>query len=104
MLTSLLEIDLSAFTNFNSLNFLFASISNIYFLFNDLDNAILYQQRSVKLLETIDLKKIKRQIGYASAVYNLCNLYVNNKNEKGVAICIKKLSDIQTLDCRDEGG
>ncbi len=98
LLTSLLEIDLSAFTNFNSLNFLFASISNIYFLFNDLDNAILYQQRSVKLLETIDLKKIKRQMGYASAVYNLCNLYVNNKNEKGVAICIKKLRDIQTLD------
>lgn len=98
LLTSLLEIDLSTFTNFNSLNFLFASISNIYFLFNDLDNAILYQQRSVELLETIDLKKIKRQMGYASAVYNLCNLYVNNKNEKGVGICIQKLKDIQTLD------
>ena len=96
LLEKLLHTNINELKDFNERNFLNAAISNIYYLFNEMENSIRYQEYSVAELESVDLQSIRRQLGYASAIFNLCSLYVTAQNQPGVAICINKLEKIKT--------
>lgn len=95
-LEKLLLIQDETLVDFNQLNFRDSAISNIYLLLDKMDLAIQYQRKTISLLETVDLKTIKRQLGYASAVYNLCSLFIQTENINGVSECIMKLEHIDT--------
>ena len=96
VLNKLLDIHDASLRDFNELNFRDAAIANIYLLLNQIEKAIIYQKKTVDLLETIDLKKIKRQLGFASAVYNLCSLYIQQGNAEAIKVCLLKLEGIET--------
>lgn len=95
LLQTLLQIGAGVFHNFNEQNFLYAAIANLYFLLNDLEKAIYFQQKTLVVLAAVDLKSIHRQISYAAAIFNLNTLFHSSSNDAGMLSCIKKLQTIK---------
>ncbi|MFI5171425.1 MAG: hypothetical protein ACHQFW_03500 [Chitinophagales bacterium] len=94
LLDTLLQINhTGALDNFSK-NLLFAAISLLYRLLGDLDNAIRFQEKTIEIMEEIDLRKINRVTAYIAALFNLGNLYVFNGQFSMAEVVNRKLNQI----------
>ncbi len=59
-----------------------AAISLLYRLLNDWDNAILYQEKTIRIIETLDTRNLNRNIAVISAYYNYVSLFINKGDTK----------------------
>lgn len=97
LLNNLLAIDAQSIEDYSEKNLLFAALSNIYLLHGDIASAIIHQNRSVLLMESMDVRKINRVLSYVSALYNLASLQINIKQFDAVAAQIMKIKNLNLV-------
>lgn len=76
LLNELLTVSEEAITDFAERNLLYAAISNIYLMHDEIENAIVYQESTIKLMESLDLRAMNKLLSYVAALYNLASLMV----------------------------
>ena len=101
LLQTLLLIDDASIDDYSEKNLLYSGLSNICLLHGNITSAIQYQQRSIDLMESIDLNKINRQLSYASALYNLASLYLFEKDIGGAENQLKKIRSMEISSLHD---
>lgn len=71
-----------------------AAISLLYRLLNDWDNALVYQEKTIRIFEQMQTQLLNRNIPAIGAYYNYISLFINKGDRINYAIQLKKL---QTL-------
>ncbi|MBK9505100.1 MAG: hypothetical protein IPO03_06995 [Bacteroidetes bacterium] len=95
LLVTLLAIDESTIEDYSERNLLYAALSNIYLLHGNIKQAIVFQQKSVVLMEAMDVRKINKILSYVSALYNLASLFIYLKDFKQVDLQIQKIKKVE---------
>ena len=95
LLQTLLQIDENSIEDYSEKNLLFSALSNIYLLHGNIDHAIVFQQKSVELMEAMDVRKINKVLSYVSALYNLASLYIYSKDFTQVEMQIEKIKKVE---------
>lgn len=94
LLQTLLQIDEHSIEDYSEKNLLYSALSNIYLLHGNIDNAILFQQKSVALMEAMDVRKINKILSYVSALYNLASLFIYTNDFENVSIQLAKINGV----------
>lgn len=81
----------------NEMNLQYAALSNICSLLGRQKEAINYQEKTIALMEGLDIRKLNRVMNYAAAIYNVCNLTLIDKDIKSSVEWLKKMRSIETI-------
>ena len=68
-----------------------AAISLLYRLLNDWDNALHYQEKTIRIFEQMQTQLLNRNIPAIGAYYNYISLFINKGDRINYAIQLKKL-------------
>lgn len=95
LLLNLSNIVINDDFGYSELNLLYAAMANICRLTNKLTDAIYYQQKTITLIETLDLVKMNRESSYSAALYNLGSMYFEHNHFKELEQLIHKMEQLQ---------
>ncbi|MEZ5014399.1 MAG: hypothetical protein R2794_08920, partial [Chitinophagales bacterium] len=99
LLDKLLQIDADTITDYAEKNLLFSAISNIYLMHDEIDHAIAFQERTIRLMESVDLRALNKVLSYVAALYNLASLMIQARVPGGVR---KVMATIRHLEAQTE--
>ena len=83
-------------TGHNEINLQYAALANICSLLNKRKEAINYQEKTIRLMDGLDIRKMNRVLNYAAAIYNICILTLIEKESAQTTFWLKKLRSIET--------
>ena len=95
LLLNLSNIVINDDYGYSELNLLYAAMANICRLTNKLTDAIYYQQKTITLIETLDLVKMNRESSYSAALFNLGSMYFEHNHFKELEQLIHKMEQLQ---------
>lgn len=102
LLEELLEIPDTEKQNYRGRNTRNSAISLLYRLLNDWDNAILYQEKTMFIMEQLDTKMLNRNIPVISAYYNYGSLFLNKGDYNGYTSVLAKMKNLPVLGKSEE--
>jgi len=92
----LLQIPDDSLLGQNEYNLKYAALSVLASLLEKQVEAIAFQQKTIELMEKLDIHKMNRVLAYAAAIYNIATLCLYCRQSKQVSHWIEKLRQIRT--------
>ncbi len=102
LLKELLEIPDTEKQNYRGRNTRNSAISLLYRLLNDWDNAILYQEKTMFIMEQLDTKMLNRNIPVISAYYNYGSLFLYKGDYNGFRNILEKMRTLPVISKAEE--
>lgn len=102
LLSELKKIPDSAKQNYRVRNSRNAAISLLYRLLNDWDKALMYQEKTIRIMETVDAQALNRNIPVINAHYNYISLLLNKGDFLLAETEIKKMHKLPIYGLAEE--
>lgn len=79
-----------------------SAIALLYRLLNDWEQAILYQEKTIRIIEKLDTQSLNRNIPVISAYYNYISLFVNKGDSKNYRKHLETLAQLPVTGSAEE--
>ncbi len=80
----------------NEINLYYAALSNICSLLFRYKEAIIYQEKTIELMQKLDVRKMNRLMSYTAALFNICNLNLYDRSIEKAKTWLTKLKGTET--------
>ena len=102
LLDELLKIPDTEKQNYRGRNTRNSAISLLYRLLNDWDNALVFQEKTMHIMEKLDTQLLIRNIPVISAHYNYGSLFLNKGDYVGYSAVLEKMRTLPVTSKAEE--